>query len=193
MRVLMLAAACCLAAAPFGPATAKVKPAAKARQGGGARRAVGIGRATPRMPLAERIAIQTDLMWTGDYNGLLDGEFDEGAVAAVKAFQKRTGGKETGVLNLQEREDSGLRGEAASATRVGWRMVTDPVTGARLGVPLRLAPQTSTGRNGTRWCSAQGQVQVETFRVGEPGTTLPAVFERLKKEPNERQRRIPTC
>ncbi len=185
MRVLMLAAACCLAVAPFGQTVAKVKPAAKAAKAA-APAGPSLSASYAALPLAERIAIQTDLVWTGDYNGLLDGEFNEGAVAAVKAFQKRHRGKETGVLNLQEREDLAYAAKPPR-DRVGWRMVTDPVTGARLGVPLRLAPQTSTGRNGTRWFSAQGQVQIETFRVGEPGTTLAAVFERMKKEPNERR------
>src|SRR5258707_778341 len=55
------------------------------------------------IPLSDRVAIQSDLIWTGDYNGVLSGEFGERSVAAVKAFQKRKGGKETGVLNLQER------------------------------------------------------------------------------------------
>src|SRR6478735_4786642 len=41
------------------------------------------------IPLTERIAIQNDLVWTGDYNGLINGDFGERAIAAVKAFQKR--------------------------------------------------------------------------------------------------------
>src|ERR1044072_8356191 len=51
------------------------------------------------IPLTERIAIQNDLVWTGDYNGIINGEFGERAMAAVKAFQKRNGGKETGGPN----------------------------------------------------------------------------------------------
>src|SRR3972149_4797720 len=55
------------------------------------------------MTLAERVAIQSDLVWTGDLNGLPDGEFGERSITAVKAYQKRQGGKETGILNPQER------------------------------------------------------------------------------------------
>ena len=29
------------------------------------------------IPLAERVSIQSDLIWTGDYNGMLNGEFGE--------------------------------------------------------------------------------------------------------------------
>ena len=46
---------------------------------------------TPRavyaaMPEHERMTIQADLIWTGDYNGLVDTEFGDNSVAAVKAF-----------------------------------------------------------------------------------------------------------
>lgn len=138
------------------------------------------------IPLAERLSIQSDLVWTGDYNGTVNGEFGERAIAAVKAFQKRKGGKETGVLNQPER--AGLAAAAKpKQDAVGWRMVDDPATGARIGVPSKLVPQASTINGGMRWASSRGEYSVETFRVSQPGTTLPAVFERMKKEPADRK------
>ena len=74
-------------------------------------------------------AIQNDLTWTGDYNGLIDGEFSERSVAAVKAFQKRRQVKETGMLAPAERARSPPPSKAKQ--EVGWRMVDDRVTGAR--------------------------------------------------------------
>src|SRR5262249_44134615 len=52
---------------------------------------------------AERVAIQSDLIWTGDYNGMVGPEFGDRAIVAVRAYQKRNGGKETGILNPDER------------------------------------------------------------------------------------------
>ena len=52
---------------------------------------------------ADRIAIQFDLAWTADYTGLVTGEVNEKATAAVKTFQRNRKFKETGVLNTQER------------------------------------------------------------------------------------------
>src|SRR5262249_10972714 len=69
----------------------------------------------------------------------------------------------------------------------GWRVVDDAVTGARLAVPIKHAPQMSAVDSGTRWSSSRGEVQVETFRVAAPGTTLAGVFERQKKDPANRQ------
>jgi peptidoglycan hydrolase-like protein with peptidoglycan-binding domain len=132
------------------------------------------------IPVAERMSLQSDLVWTGDYNGLVNGEFSERLVAAVKAFQKRNKTKETGVLNLQER--AALTASAKPRQdEVGWKLLDDPVTGARLGVPGKLVPQASQGKSGTRWASAQGQLQVETFRI--TNTTLEAAYEQQRREP----------
>lgn len=66
-----------------------------------------------------------------------------------------------------------------SAEAVGWQLIEDAKTGARLGVPEKLAPHVSASRSGTRWSSAQGQIQIETFRLAE--AALPALFDEEKK------------
>jgi hypothetical protein len=55
----------------------------------------------------------------------------------------------------------------------------------RLGLPAKLASQNGPRKSGSRWLSAQGQVQIETFR--ERGADLPALFEQHKKDPPQRQ------
>ena len=137
-----------------------------------------------RPPIAS--AIQFDLAWTGDYNGLVNGEASDKTTAAIKAFQRTRKFKETGVLNTQERALLAASAKAKQA-QVGWTMVEDAATGARLGIPTRHVQNKSKGKTGTRWSSAQGQVQVETFRIREPGTTLTSVYEQQKKEPSSRK------
>jgi S1-C subfamily serine protease len=135
---------------------------------------------------ADRIAIQFDLAWTGDYNGLVNGEANDKTTAAIKAFQRTRKFKETGVLNTQERALLAASAKAKQA-QVGWTMVDDAVTGARLGIPSKHVQNKSQGKTGTRWSSAQGQVQVETFRIRDPGTTLTSVYEHQRKEPSTRK------
>jgi len=137
-------------------------------------------------PLADRLALQFDLAWSGDYNGLVNGEINDKTTAAIKTFQHDRKFKETGVLNTQERALLAAVAKAKQA-QVGWSLVDDPVTGARIGLPTKQAPNKSQTKNGTRWSSAQGQVQVETFKIREPGTTLAAVYEQQKKEPATRK------
>jgi hypothetical protein len=62
---------------------------------------------------------------------------------------------------------------------VGWRLIEDQATGARLGLPEKLVPRAGLTRTGSRWTSAQGQILVETFRLSE--AALPALFEEEKK------------
>ena len=133
------------------------------------------------IPPAERMAMQNDLSWGGDYSGPIDGQFSERLVEAVKAYQKRHKNPVTGLLSADERAALAAAVEPRKA-EVGWRLTEDAVTGARLGIPRALAGKTAPGPNGTRWSSEQGQLQIETFRI-DTGASLDAVFEQQKKMP----------
>src|SRR6185312_13922534 len=124
---LMLIAAASSAAAP---ATAGPKPKSVA-----AARVRPPAVQTPAdtanaMAQGERLALQSDLAWVGQYNGAITGEVSDRMVAAIKEFQKARGGKQTGVLNPQER---GVLADTAKRRRenVGWKIVTDAGTGVQ--------------------------------------------------------------
>lgn len=139
------------------------------------------------MPLAERLAIQSDLVWSGDYNGGVNGDFGDRSIAAVKAFQKKHKGKETGLLTPQERD---LLATSVKAQReqVGWTLVEDEaMPGTRLGIPAKFAVKSERGSSGTRWFSARGEIQIETFREKMAGTQLSELFEEQKKNPQNRR------
>jgi peptidoglycan hydrolase-like protein with peptidoglycan-binding domain len=130
--------------------------------------------ANAAMPEAERLGIQADLAMVGDYQGPAGGDFDARTIAAIKAFQKRNGGKETGLLSEQDRALL-----AAAAQRhgqaSGWRVIEDVSTGAQFGLPAALVPQSAATRTGSRWTSAHGQITVETFRLQD--AALAALFD----------------
>jgi S1-C subfamily serine protease len=139
------------------------------------------------IPVAERLAIQSDLVWSGDLVGGLDPEFGDRAIAAVKAFQKRNKFDETGILTPEQRQTLG----GAMRTRKdynGWRIVEDTVTpGVRLGIPAKLVPQTEIGTTGSRWTASRGEIQIETFREKMAGSQLSELFEEMKKRPSGRR------
>ena len=134
------------------------------------------------MAQAERLALQSDLAWVGEYNGAITGDVSERMVNAIKEYQKAKGGKPTGVLNPQERS---VLAETARRKQdgVGWKLVTDSVTGARLGIPLKLVPQQSSDANGTKWSSPTGTVQVLLTRRKEAGPATAKLAEQEKKDP----------
>ncbi len=134
------------------------------------------------MAQAERLALQSDLAWVGEYNGAITGDVSERMVAAIKEFQKARGGKPTGVLNPQER---GVLADTAKRRQdsVGWKIVTDPGTSVRLGIPQKLTPQQTSDANGAKWTSPTGTIQIQLARRKEAGPTTAKLAEREKKEP----------
>jgi peptidoglycan hydrolase-like protein with peptidoglycan-binding domain len=134
------------------------------------------------MSEAERVTIQSDLALIGDYEGA-PGNFDEGTIAAVKAFQQRHHARATGVLAAPERDALAAAAKGPAAA-VGWQLIEDPKTGARLGLPEKLVPKPGASASGSRWTSAQGQIQIETFRYTE--AALPALFADEKKAAKRR-------
>ncbi len=138
------------------------------------------------MAQAERQAIQSDLAWVGNYNGAITGEVSERMVAAIKEFQKARGGKETGVLNPQER---GVLAETARRRQdnVGWKIVTDAGSGVRLGIPTKLVPQQSSDANGAKWSSSTGTIQIQLARRKEANSATAKLADQERREPAGRK------
>jgi peptidoglycan hydrolase-like protein with peptidoglycan-binding domain len=167
-------------------AAPKAAPKAAAKSAGAGRASAAEMAHYAALPVTERRAIQSDLVWTGDYNGIPADDFGERSVAAVKSYQARSGAPQTGILTPEQR--AALTTAAQSKQQAaGWRVVDDTVTGIRLAIPVKRVKEAVPTKTGLRWASERGEVQIETFRIAEPGTTLAAVFERQKKEPKNRQ------
>jgi peptidoglycan hydrolase-like protein with peptidoglycan-binding domain len=175
-------------AAVAAPAWAQRKPATA---GAGTKRVATVpGRPALQAPAdtagamtqGERLALQSDLAWVGQYNGAITGEVSERMVAAIRQFQKERGDKPTGVLNPQQR---GMLAETAKRRQdnVGWKIVTDSGSGVRLGVPTRLVPQQSSDAGGTKWSSPNATIQVLLARRKEANPTSARLAERERKEP----------
>jgi len=132
------------------------------------------------MAQAERLALQSDLAWVGDYNGAITGEVSERMVNAIKEFQKSRGARPTGVLNPQER---GILADTAKKRQenVGWKIVTDAGTGVRLGIPTKLVPQQTSDAGGSKWTSPTGTVQILLTRRKEANPVTAKLAEQEKK------------
>jgi hypothetical protein len=97
-----------------------------------------------------------------------------------KVGAKRPAAKSPAAARRNKEETGSLpETPSFSAQAVGWELVEDAKTGVRLGVPEKLVPRLGASRSGTRWSSAQGQIQIETFRFSE--AALPALFDEERK------------
>ncbi len=136
------------------------------------------------IPAGEWLKIQSALLWAGDYAKI--GKDEEPLQDAVKNFQKRQKAKVTGVLTVEQRAALLAAGDRYER-RFGWRVVTDPATGIRIGLPAKLVPNAHDAAHGTRWASAHGEVQVETFRLKDPDLKLADFYAQERKNPNTRR------
>lgn len=137
------------------------------------------------MAKAERLSLQSDLAWVGQYNGAITGDVSERMVNAIKEYQKAKGGKPTGVLNPQERAALAETARKKQES-VGWKIVTEPTSGARLGIPGKLVPQQASDANGSKWTSPTGTVQVLLSRRKEANPSSAKLAD-LEKEPSGRK------
>jgi hypothetical protein len=69
---------------------------------------------------------------------------------------------------------------------LGWETLTDEATGVRIRLPTKMVPIVETLRDGTRWQSRYGDIQIETFRI-RSGLSLAALFELEKRKPKPRR------
>ena len=174
---LMLMAVSLSAQAQTTPVGAKSKQAATARPA-----LQSPADTAGAMSQGERLSIQSDLAWVGQYNGAISGDVSERMVESIKEFQKTSGGKPTGVLNPKERSVLAETGRRRREN-AGWKIVTDAPTGTQLGIPTKLVPQQTSDANGTKWSSPSGTIQVLLTRRKEAKPITAKLAEREKKEP----------
>jgi peptidoglycan hydrolase-like protein with peptidoglycan-binding domain len=93
---------------------------------------------------------QEMLIWTGDYDGVVDGIPGAGTREAIKSFQKRVKHSVTGTLTAEEaavlRRDGAAKRKAA-----GLEIVSDPLTGISVGIPHNLVSGPTKKAWGQNW------------------------------------------
>jgi hypothetical protein len=141
------------------------------------------------LPEAERKAIQTDLIWTGHFNGAASGSYGPLTFRAINALKAAARGAPDGMLNPAERR---ALAQAAQGARdaAGFRLIADEKTGVRIGIPAKILPKRDLSPSGSRWQSEDGKVTLDTSAT-PPGETLEAVFDKATAPtPNNPGRKI---
>ena len=97
------------------------------------------------LPESTRKAAQDALVWLGFYNGLADGDFGRRTRDAILAFQASAKAPTDGALSASE-----LKALLAAAQKardaVGFQVVSDAKSGARIGAPTKLLAARSGAR-----------------------------------------------
>ena len=142
------------------------------------RRLVRLTRICLALPEAARRAIQENLIWTGDFNGVVSGDFGRNTRAAIVAFARRNNLPPDGTLDERGRAQLTAAGQAAKAN-VGFSTQRDPRTGAALGLPAKILVNRVDAGTGSRWSAADNAVQLETLQTRENNGDLKTLFDRL--------------
>jgi hypothetical protein len=119
---------------------------------------------------------QEMLIWTGDYDGVVDGVLGAGTKQAIKAFQKRIDHPVSGTLT--QAEAALLRDMGGAKKRaVRFERVDDHVTGVSVSMPLKLLSGPIKKTWGQNWSASDDSIDIDTFRYS--GATIQQVCNRL--------------
>jgi peptidoglycan hydrolase-like protein with peptidoglycan-binding domain len=124
--------------------------------------------------------IQEALVWTGYYEGPIDGSAGPGTQSAAKKFQRELSKPETGTLDESQAAVLVQRAQTAMQTS-GYRPILDPRSGVRIGIPFLLVSQRKNANAGTDYISPDGRIQIG-LRVFRTNQELSAVFTELKEK-----------
>jgi hypothetical protein len=133
------------------------------------------------MAQAERLALQSDLAWVGQYNGAITGDVSERMVAGSRNSRSPAAASRPAC--------SIRRSAACSPTPQGEnRKVpagrSSPIPAPAYGSASRpLVPQQASDASGAKWTSPTGTIQIQLTRRKEANPTTAKLAEREKKEP----------
>jgi hypothetical protein len=127
------------------------------------------------LPEVDRRAIQDALVWTGDYNGVVDGSFGKRTRDSILSYQANIKAPTTGVLDTLALAALLAVAEKAKAA-VKFQIVADDKSGVRIGAPLKLLEKRAPLPNGLRLSNADGSTTLEL--TGANGD-LSALYQRL--------------
>ena len=132
------------------------------------------------LPEATRKAAQDALVWLGFYNGVADGDFGKRTRDAISAFQTSRKAPADGMLSAAELEAL-LAAAQKARDAVGFQVVSDAKTGAKIGVPAKLLD----ARAGTRLdfaSSADADLSALYARVTAGTQTRKVAYKAMKPD-----------
>ncbi|CAN1511810.1 Peptidoglycan binding-like [Rhabdaerophilaceae bacterium] len=130
-----------------------------------------------KFDLAERRAIQRELIWVGDFKGAATGEFGPMTYAAVRKLEEVIRVPVSGIMTPSNRRALAA-GANAAYKRLDFAVEADPTSKMRIGVPRSILSKRSVGPAGlSRWQNKDETITLDLV-VGKLGDKLEALFER---------------
>ena len=129
------------------------------------------------LPEADRRAIQDALVWTGDYNGVVDGAFGKRTRDSILAYQANVNAPTNGVVDPTQLATLVATAQKAKAA-VKFLILSDDKTGVRIGAPLKILDKRVAIGAGSRLMKADGSVTLDLASQSEPEGGLAELYAR---------------
>jgi hypothetical protein len=122
---------------------------------------------------------QEMLIWTTDYEGLIDGRIGQETTKAINKFQgEKLKNPQTGVLTPAEEAELIRRGRS-NKERAGFEPITDNDAGVSIGLPRNFVSGPTKTKWGKHWYGRTAGLAIDTLRFGED-VSLRQLYERLR-------------
>jgi peptidoglycan hydrolase-like protein with peptidoglycan-binding domain len=122
---------------------------------------------------------QEALIWTTDYEGLIDGKPGDETIKAIRKFQARLGNPQTGTLTSSELEALVKQG-STKRSAAGFKQYTDGKAGVSVGIPVNFLPEPRDVPWGKSWYNREKGLAVDTLRFTND-VSLRALYDKLLK------------
>ncbi|MFB9968784.1 hypothetical protein ACFFMP_01360 [Pseudoroseomonas cervicalis] len=134
------------------------------------------------MPLRSRILLQDALVWSGHYNGLLDGGWGPASEEAMNRWRATRGLPPAASYPARDLLALFVQG-ARLREQWGWREARDPATGAVYGYPSAfLTPRPASDGEGLDFDGTLSGFGMSIRKFGDMPGGMGAVFDRVARE-----------
>lgn len=116
------------------------------------------------LPADQREHLQNMLVWSGDYEGPIDGQIGPASRAAVKKLQKRLGTTPDGIISDTELQKLGEQADRAFE-EADFTVGTDTDAGLYFGMPYAKIEWRDKTESGNLYADEQQRFRVTTFRI----------------------------
>jgi hypothetical protein len=127
---------------------------------------------------------QEMLIWTTDYEGLIDGKVGPETIKAINRFQSRIGHPATGNLT-QEETKALVKLGSSKRDRAGFKQIVDNDAGVTVGIPKNLVSASTRTKWGNQWYGKAAGLAIDTLRFGGD-VSLDQLFDRLRSINNRK-------
>ncbi|MBL4786538.1 MAG: trypsin-like peptidase domain-containing protein, partial [Cohaesibacteraceae bacterium] len=135
--------------------------------------------------IEERIGLQLNLIWTGSFNGVVDGIIGKRSLRAIRKFQTRLGRRADGILTRHQIKLLKI-GASNAVRKIGGRFYRDANAAFELWLPSALLLKQDPTRTGSRYASQSGDLEIETIRLDFPHRSFQELYDHLVALPGRR-------